>query len=116
MDNQVQNAEQDAKNAIQHAEDKSRESEVDKQAVEAESRPDPTALAQAALLRMARAMRREGHIHEALETYCQVIERYPETDAARAGVNGMADLAQYCEDNGMPHMAMEIYCQLEEMR
>lgn len=78
--------------------------------------PDPSTLTQAAMMRMARSLHADGHVHEAMETYCQLIERYPDTEAARVAMLGLVDLAQYCEEQGMPHIALQIYGKLEELR
>jgi TolA-binding protein len=77
---------------------------------------DPSTRVQEAMLRMARDMREQGHVHEALQMYTQLMEDYPGTQASTAAANAMVELAQYLEQNGQPHTALFIYRQLEELQ
>lgn len=77
---------------------------------------DPSLRVQEAMLRMALDMRNQGHVHEALDMYMKLLEDYPGTQASRAAANGMVDLAQYLEQQGMPRMALEVYQKLEEFQ
>ena len=77
---------------------------------------DPSVRVQQAMLRMAQNMMEQGHVHTAADTYIQLIEQYPGTDAARAAASAVADLGQYMEEHGMPHNALELYRKLEELQ
>lgn len=75
---------------------------------------DPSQRAQEAMLRMGRNLQEQGHVHEALDMYLQVMDDYPGTQASRAAANALVDLAVYLEQNGMPRMALDVYRKLEE--
>lgn len=80
------------------------------------SQQDPSLRAQEAMLRMARDMQNQGHVHEALDMYMKLLEDYPGTQASVAASNGLVDLAVYLEQQGMPRQALEVYHKLEEFQ
>ncbi|HEX8997123.1 MAG TPA: tetratricopeptide repeat protein [Ktedonobacterales bacterium] len=80
------------------------------------SQQDPSLRAQEAMLRMARDLQAQGHVHEALDMYTNLIEDYPGTQASVAASNAMVELAVYLEQQGMPRSALEVYHKLEELQ
>ncbi|HEU5344131.1 MAG TPA: tetratricopeptide repeat protein [Ktedonobacterales bacterium] len=78
------------------------------------AQPDPTLRAQQAMLRMAGDMRAQGHPHEAMDMYTKLMDDYPDTEAARAAMNALMDLAQQLEQTGQPRLALEIYQIVEQ--
>jgi len=68
-----------------------------------------------ALLRLANTARASGGVYTAIYAYMQVLERYPDTGAASAAVEGLLELADLLEQNGRFYTALNILNQLEEL-
>ena len=78
------------------------------------AQPDPTLRAQQAMLHMAGDMQAKGHVHEAKDMYIKLMDDYPDSEAARAAMNALMDLAQQLEQTGQPRLALEIYQIVEQ--
>lgn len=78
------------------------------------AQPDPTLRAQQAMLRMAGDMQAQGHVHEAKDMYIKLMDDYPGSEAARAAMNALMDMAQQLEQAGQPRLALEIYQIVEQ--
>jgi tetratricopeptide (TPR) repeat protein len=78
------------------------------------AQPDPTLRAQQAMLRMAGDMQTQGHVYEAVDMYVKLMDDYPDSEAARAAMNALMNLAQQLEQSGQPRLALEIYQIVEQ--
>lgn len=66
------------------------------------------------LLRMARTLRDEGQVYQAISTYKKLMEAYPNNEESRIAVQEISDLGQYLEQQGMVYMAQSLYEWLEQ--
>lgn len=67
------------------------------------------------MLRMARALRDEGNIYQAISTYKKLMEDYPNNEESRIAVQEISALGKDLEQNGMVYMAQSLYEWLEQL-
>ncbi|HEV8190255.1 MAG TPA: tetratricopeptide repeat protein [Ktedonobacterales bacterium] len=65
-------------------------------------------------LRIARAMKNAGRIHQALHAFSRLMEHYPQDAESRAAMEELASLAADCEQRGQVYTALHLYQQLEQ--
>lgn len=66
------------------------------------------------MLRMARTLRDEGKIYQAISTYKKLMEDYPNNEESRIAVQEISALGRYLEQHGMVYMAQSLYEWLEQ--
>ena len=66
------------------------------------------------MLRMARTLRDEGNIYQAISTYKRLMEDYPTNEESRIAVQEISALGKYLEQNGLVYMAQSLYEWLEQ--
>jgi outer membrane protein assembly factor BamD (BamD/ComL family) len=76
---------------------------------------DPGALARRNMLRMARQLRDQGHVYQAIYLLKEVLADYPYSPESRMAVLEYAALGEYLESKGMPHTALSMYKWLEQL-
>jgi tetratricopeptide (TPR) repeat protein len=69
--------------------------------------------ASAALLRIGKAYHEQGLLHQALSPYLKILAYYPESDEARAAVEGLLAIAQVFEESQQQRMAISVYQRME---
>jgi|GEM_PF-4373702 len=70
---------------------------------------DPGTMARRNMLRMARTLREEGHVYQAIYLLKQVLADYPNNPESRIAVQEYAALGEFLESKGMPHTALSMY-------
>ncbi len=76
---------------------------------------DPGAVARRNMMRMARNLREQGHIYQAIYLLKRVLGEYPNTPESRIAVQEYASLGEYLERHGMVHTALSMYEWLEQL-
>lgn len=76
---------------------------------------DPHGAIRVGMLRLARNWASEGHVYSAINTYREVLMRYPGTGVAAAAVEDMLELARFLEQRGMYFTALDIFHTMEEL-
>ncbi len=76
---------------------------------------DPHGAVRVGMLRLARNWANEGHVYSAINTYREVLIRYPGTGVAAAAVEDMLELATYLEEKGMYFTALNLFHPMEEL-
>jgi hypothetical protein len=76
---------------------------------------NPMGAIRAGHLRLARGWADNGSVYAAIAAYMDIVHRYPGSGAARAATEGLLELAQSLEGNGMYYTAQNIFRQLEEV-
>lgn len=76
---------------------------------------DPGAQARRSMMRMARDLREQGHIYQAIYILKQVLKDYPDTPESRIAVQEYTQLGEQLERQGMPHTAFSMYQWLEQL-
>jgi TolA-binding protein len=66
-------------------------------------------------LRLARSWAENGSVYAAISAYMDIVHRYPGSGAARAATEGLLELAESLEGNGMYYTAQNIFRQLEQV-
>lgn len=67
-------------------------------------------------LRIARAMKREGHYYQAIHSLSELLVGYPADPDARIAAEELASIAQDCERRGFVYTALNLYRQLERLQ
>lgn len=67
-------------------------------------------------LRIARAMRDAGHIHQAIHLLTGLLGTYPQDAESRAAMDELMSLATYCEQQGRLYTALHLYRELEHLQ
>lgn len=67
------------------------------------------------MLRLARNWAAEGHVYSAINTYREILTRYPDTGVSQAAVEDMLDLALFLEKRGMYFTALNLFHTMEEL-
>jgi outer membrane protein assembly factor BamD (BamD/ComL family) len=67
------------------------------------------------MLRMARNLREQGHVYQAIYILKEVLADYPNTPESRIAAQEYAALGEYMEGHGMPHTALSMYKWLEQL-
>ena len=75
---------------------------------------DPGAVARRSMLRMARNLREQGHIYQAIYLLKRAMSDFPNTPESRIAVQEYASLGEYLERHGMVHTALSMYEFLEQ--
>lgn len=75
---------------------------------------NPGQAARGNMLRMARTLRDEGNIYQAISTYKKLMEDYPNNEESLIAVQEISALGEYLEQNGMMYMAQSLYEWLEQ--
>ncbi len=76
---------------------------------------DPHGAIRVGMLRLARNWANEGHVYSAINTYREVLTRYPGTGVAAAAVEDMLELAQVLEQQGMYFTALNLFHTMEDL-
>ncbi len=76
---------------------------------------DPHGAIRVGMLRLARNWANEGHVYSAINTYREVLMRYPGTGVAAAAVEDMLELALFLERRGMYFTALNLFHTMEEL-
>jgi len=76
---------------------------------------NPMGAIRAGHLRLARSWAETGSVYAAIAAYMDIVNRYPGSGAARAATEGLLELAQTLEGNGMYYTAQNIFRQLEQV-
>lgn len=66
------------------------------------------------MLRIAKAHQEKGNLHQAIYDYFNIIDREPETDAAKEAYARLVRIAQQFEENGQLYEAKHLYMRIEE--
>jgi len=67
----------------------------------------------ASLLRVASALDEQGKVHQALDPYLKLIERYPNSQEASVATKRVLAIAEGLRQRGQPHMTMTVLERLE---
>lgn len=76
---------------------------------------DPGVQARRNMLRMARNLREQGHVYQAIYILKQLLKDYPKTPESRIAVQEYSQLGEQLERQGMPHTAFSMYQWLEQL-
>lgn len=76
---------------------------------------DPHGAIRVGMLKLARNWASEGHVYSAINTYREVLTRYPGTGVADAAVEDMLELAGTLEERGMYFTALNLFHTMEEL-
>ena len=76
---------------------------------------DPGTVARKSMLRMARNLRDQGHIYQAIYLLKQIMADYPNNPESRMAVQEFSSLGEYMERHGMQHSALSMYQWLEQL-
>lgn len=74
---------------------------------------DPQAAARTGLLQLAVRWKEAGAPNQAMYTFMEILNRYPQTGTAAAATEELVDLARQLENQGMFYAALSIYQKLE---
>ena len=66
------------------------------------------------LLVMANTLERMGKVHQALEPYLKIIEKYPDTPEVSTAIEKVLMIADDMRKVGQFHVAMRVYERLEK--
>ena len=66
------------------------------------------------MMRTAKTHEERGNIHQAIYDYFNIIDREPETDAAKEAYNQLVKMAQNFEEDGQLYAAKHLYMRIEE--
>jgi tetratricopeptide (TPR) repeat protein len=69
--------------------------------------------ASSALLRIGNTYHEQGLLHQALSPYLKILAYYPDSDEARAAVEGLLAIARVFEETQQHHMAISVYDRIE---
>lgn len=66
-------------------------------------------------LRIAREMKKSGHVQQALHALNRLMQTYPQDAESRAAAVELASLAKEYEQRGLVNTALHLYRQLEQL-
>ena len=66
------------------------------------------------MLRTAKTHEERGNVHQAIYDYFNIIDREPETDAAKEAYDRLGKMAQNFEEDGQLYAAKHLYMRIEE--
>ena len=66
------------------------------------------------MLRTAKTHEERGNVHQAIYDYFNIIDREPETDAAKEAYDRLHKMAQNFEEDGQLYAAKHLYMRIEE--
>jgi len=67
----------------------------------------------ASLLRVASALDEQGKVHQALDPYLKLVERYPNSPEASVAADRVLAIAEDMRERGQHHMAISVFDRLE---
>jgi TolA-binding protein len=67
----------------------------------------------ASLLGLAQSLEQQGKVHQSLDPYLKLVERYPDSQEAPVAAQRLLDIAENFRRAGQHHMALRVLERLE---